>query len=136
MISRIVCSALALTLVLLMGVVAVFHANAAGEKSDNAVTRRLFHAEGSVRYRERKPRKGLSQVSLRVIRARSSSPPGSSRLNLTGKVNVRDFDVALHVVFKFKEDHDRYQVAERHKQFIAENQANWDKVRVFDSYVK
>ena len=55
---------------------------------------------------------------------------------LTREVNVRDFDVALHVVFKYKEDHDRYQVAEKHKQFIAENQSNWEKVRVFDSYVK
>jgi hypothetical protein len=51
-------------------------------------------------------------------------------------VNDRDFDVALHIVFRGKADHDRYQAHDRHKQFITENQANWKKVRVFDSYVK
>ena len=47
----------------------------------------------------------------------------------------RDFHVALHVVFANRAAHDAYQVAERHHQFIAENQSNWAKVRVFDSYV-
>jgi hypothetical protein len=51
------------------------------------------------------------------------------------EVNDRDFDVALHVVFKSKADHDRYSKSERHLKFIAENKANWKKVRVFDSYV-
>jgi carbonic anhydrase len=50
-------------------------------------------------------------------------------------VNDRDFDVALHVVFKDKAAHDQYQIAPRHLQFIEENKANWKKVRVFDSYV-
>jgi hypothetical protein len=50
-------------------------------------------------------------------------------------VNVRDWDVALHIVFKTKADHDRYQEAERHQQFIRENSANWKTVRVFDSRV-
>jgi hypothetical protein len=48
-------------------------------------------------------------------------------------VNVQDWDVALHIVFKSKADHDRYQDAERHTRFIAENKANWKGVRVFDS---
>lgn len=51
-------------------------------------------------------------------------------------VNDRDFDVALHIVFRSKADHDRYQTQDRHQQFIKENQANWKKVRVFDSYAK
>ena len=51
-------------------------------------------------------------------------------------VNDRDFDVSLHVVFKSKADHDRYQEHPRHKQFIEENNANWAKVRVFDSWVE
>jgi hypothetical protein len=51
-------------------------------------------------------------------------------------VNDRDFDVALHVVFTNKEAHDLYQEAPRHRQFIAENQENWKKVRVFDSQVE
>ncbi|HWR49827.1 MAG TPA: Dabb family protein [Bryobacteraceae bacterium] len=51
-------------------------------------------------------------------------------------VNDRDFDVSLHIFFKTRGDHDRYQDHPRHKQFIKENQANWAKVRVFDSEVK
>lgn len=49
-------------------------------------------------------------------------------------VNVRDFHVGLHVVFKSKKDHDVYQTAERHLKFIDENKPTWDKVRVFDTY--
>jgi len=51
-------------------------------------------------------------------------------------VNDRDFDVALHVVFKNKEAHDTYQDHERHKKFIDENKDTWATVRVFDSYVE
>jgi hypothetical protein len=51
------------------------------------------------------------------------------------EVNDRDFDVALHVVFKDKAAHDVYQTAERHLKFIDECQDTWEKVRVFDSYV-
>jgi hypothetical protein len=51
------------------------------------------------------------------------------------EINDQDFDVALHIVFKDKEAHDKYQDAERHKQFIEENKDNWKKVRVFDSMV-
>ena len=52
------------------------------------------------------------------------------------EVNDLDFNVSLHIVFRTKADHDRYQVAERHKTFITQNQANWARVRVFDSYLK
>ena len=38
--------------------------------------------------------------------------------------------------FKDKASQDEYQKAERHLKFIEENQANWKKVRVFDSYVE
>jgi hypothetical protein len=51
-------------------------------------------------------------------------------------VNDRDFDVALHIVFRGKADHDRYQAHEKHKKFIEENQPDWARVRVFDSYVR
>ena len=51
-------------------------------------------------------------------------------------VNDRDFDVALHLVFKNKAAHDQYAKAERHLKFIEENKDNWKKVRVFDSYVE
>ena len=53
--------------------------------------------------------------------------------SLDRPVNVRDFDVALHVVFLNKAAHDAYQVAERHQEFIAKNKENWALVRVFDS---
>jgi hypothetical protein len=60
---------------------------------------------------------------------------GTLAADLGRDVNDKDFDVALHVTFKDKASHDKYQEAPRHKQFIAENQDNWKKVRVFDSYV-
>ena len=50
--------------------------------------------------------------------------------------NDVQFDVALHIVFKDIASHDKYAVAKRHKQFIAENKDNWKKVRVFDSIVE
>jgi hypothetical protein len=60
---------------------------------------------------------------------------GTLATELDRPVNDRDFDIALHVYFKDRAAHDRYQEAPRHKQFIAEQQANWKKVRVFDSTV-
>ena len=51
-------------------------------------------------------------------------------------VNDRDFDVALHLVFKSKAAHDQYSKAERHTKFIEVNKDNWKKVRVFDSYLE
>ncbi|UCD50076.1 MAG: Dabb family protein [Phycisphaerales bacterium] len=51
-------------------------------------------------------------------------------------VNVRDWDVGLHIVFQDKASHDLYQEAEAHHQFIEENRENWKTVRVFDTYVE
>ncbi|MBS0207356.1 MAG: Dabb family protein [Planctomycetes bacterium] len=53
--------------------------------------------------------------------------------DLARPVNDRDFDVALHVIFKDRAAHDAYQTAPLHLQFIAENKETWKKVRVFDS---
>jgi hypothetical protein len=53
--------------------------------------------------------------------------------DLARPVNDRDFDVALQLVFDSRADHDRYQEAPAHKQFIEEQRANWAKVRVFDA---
>ena len=55
--------------------------------------------------------------------------------DLDRPVNQTDFDVALHVVFETRAAHDAYQTAPRHLQFIAENKANWERVRVFDANV-
>jgi Stress responsive A/B Barrel Domain len=51
-------------------------------------------------------------------------------------VNDLDFDVALHITFASRAAHDAYQEHPRHKQFIAEQQQNWKRVRVFDSMVE
>jgi len=61
---------------------------------------------------------------------------GSVAADFKRDVNVRDFHVSLHLVFKTKADHDRYQSAAAHQQFIKENEASWARVRVFDSYVR
>lgn len=50
-------------------------------------------------------------------------------------VNDRDFDVALHLVFKNKAFHDKYQDAPAHHKFIEEYKDSWETVRVFDSWI-
>jgi hypothetical protein len=61
---------------------------------------------------------------------------GTRAQDMKREVNDLSFDVSLHVLFRSKADHDRYQTNERHQQFIRENQSNWARVRVFDSYAK
>jgi hypothetical protein len=61
---------------------------------------------------------------------------GTLAEDLQREVNDRDFDVALHIVFKDKASHDKYQDAQRHRKFIEENKDNWKKVRVFDSIIR
>jgi hypothetical protein len=51
-------------------------------------------------------------------------------------LNDRDFDVALHMVFRNKAAHDQYQIHPRHVKFVDENRGLWVKVRVFDAYVE
>lgn len=50
-------------------------------------------------------------------------------------VNVRDFDVALLIVFANKAAHDQYSSHPRHMKFIEEFKSSWDSVRVFDAYL-
>jgi hypothetical protein len=50
-------------------------------------------------------------------------------------VSVKDFDVALHVVFANKEAKAKYLESPRHHQFVEENGPVFGKVRVFDSYL-
>ena len=61
---------------------------------------------------------------------------GARVSDLKRPVNDQDFDVALHVVFKTRAAHDKYQSNPRHLQFIKENNNFWSNVRVFDSYVR
>ena len=58
---------------------------------------------------------------------------GTRTPDLQREVNDQTFDVALHVIFDSRADHDAYQTNERHLQFIAENKDSWAQVRVFDS---
>lgn len=60
---------------------------------------------------------------------------GGLAQELDRPVNVRDWDVALHVVFDGMASHDLYQVAPAHLKFIEENKPSWEKVQVFDSIV-
>jgi hypothetical protein len=50
-------------------------------------------------------------------------------------VSVKDFDVALHVVFENKAAKARYLASERHKMFVDENRESFAGVRVFDSFL-
>jgi hypothetical protein len=52
--------------------------------------------------------------------------------DLARPVNVRDFQVGLHLVFESRKAHDDYQVDARHQRFIAENKDTWQQVRIFD----
>jgi quinol monooxygenase YgiN len=61
---------------------------------------------------------------------------GTRVLDLAREVNDQAFHVALQMVFTDRAAHDRYQVSERHQQFIAENRDSWAQVRVFDASVQ
>jgi len=61
---------------------------------------------------------------------------GTMAPDLNRPVNDRDFDVALHIVFRTKDDHDGYQEAPLHHRFVDENKENWKRVRVFDSVLE
>jgi Stress responsive A/B Barrel Domain len=51
-------------------------------------------------------------------------------------VSVKDFDVALHVVFENKQSKAKYLESDRHKKFVDENRPSFAGVRVFDSFLK
>jgi hypothetical protein len=65
-----------------------------------------------------------------VFFAAGTVSPGHDR-----PVNVRDFDVSLHVIFDSVAAQDAYQMAADHLTFIERNKGNWKQVRVFDSLV-
>jgi hypothetical protein len=55
--------------------------------------------------------------------------------DMSRDVNDQDFDVALNLVFRNKEAHDKYAIHPRHIEFIEKHKDTWANVRVFDSYV-
>ncbi|MHB1561036.1 MAG: Dabb family protein [Isosphaeraceae bacterium] len=60
---------------------------------------------------------------------------GTLAADFKREVNDQNFDVSLHLVFASKEAHDKYQDHPRHQKFVEDNKPNWEKVRVFDSYL-
>ncbi len=46
-----------------------------------------------------------------------------------------DFDVSLHMVFVDRATQDKYQVSQRHQEFIQANQETWGNVVVYDTNV-
>lgn len=61
---------------------------------------------------------------------------GALAEDLDRPVNDRDWHVALHIVFASQALHDEYQETAEHKAFIAANNENWSRVRVFDSIIR
>ena len=60
---------------------------------------------------------------------------GSRAAEMDREVNVKEFDVSMHVVFDSRASHDQYQQHPRHLQFVKDHSALWSNVRVFDSYL-
>lgn len=58
---------------------------------------------------------------------------GTVTPDLDRAVNVRDWDVGLHLVFKNRAAHDKYQTHPRHLEFIETSKSLWKSVKVFDS---
>src|SRR6516164_9775995 len=56
---------------------------------------------------------------------------GARATDVDEPVSVKDFDVALHVVFANKEAKAKYLESPRHHQFVEENRPVFAKVRVF-----
>ncbi len=61
---------------------------------------------------------------------------GRRALDLNRSINVQDFDVGLHIIFKTRAYHDEYQVSVRHQEFKQKSLANIKQVRVLDTLVK
>jgi len=61
---------------------------------------------------------------------------GTLASSLDREVNDRGFDVALHVCFETRADHDVYQVSKPHQELLARYGDKFAGVRVFDSWVE
>ncbi len=55
--------------------------------------------------------------------------------DLNGPYNDHDYDVSVHLVFANKAALDKYHEHPRHQKFVDENKDNFEKIRVFDSYL-
>jgi hypothetical protein len=61
---------------------------------------------------------------------------GTRAAEFSREVNDKDFHVSLHLVFKNKAAHDKYQSHPDHKKFISDCEDLWAKVRVFDDFMQ
>jgi hypothetical protein len=127
--------AIALSLGLFLGMSALTPRPQAQEKSEKQVGHMVFFAL-------KDNSKGEKQKLVDACKKYLTKHPGEVYFSagvlaedLKREVNVVDWDVALHLVFKDKAAHDQYQTAPRHEEFIKEMKYNWKNVRVFDSYV-
>ena len=96
----------------------------------------VYFGSRTTRPRPSRSWSSLARSTLRITLAPSGLQSGPLAEEMMRDVNDRDFDVALHVVFKDKASHDQYSRAQRHLKFIEDNKDNWKKVRVFDSYLE
>ncbi|QEH34864.1 Stress responsive A/B Barrel Domain protein [Aquisphaera giovannonii] len=60
---------------------------------------------------------------------------GTRAADVDEPVSVKDFDVALHVVFESKEGKLKYLKSEGHDKFLEAVKADLEGARVFDSYL-
>jgi len=67
---------------------------------------------------------GATYFSVGIIAEDVEEPP-----------SVKDWDVALHAVFRDKATKAKYLEHPQHKQFVEANRQQFAKVRVFDSYL-
>jgi hypothetical protein len=119
---------------------ALFASWAAGSASAQPTGERLSHSVYfTIKEKTPAARERLVAACVRYLKPHPGVvffAAGARAEDLQREVNDLDFDVALHIVFDSKANHDRYQSAELHRRFIDENQQAWSRVRVFDSIVK
>jgi hypothetical protein len=107
-----------------------------GRADDNASGSKLAHnVYFTLKDKSPEAQKKLVDACKRYL----SDHPGTAFFaagtvsDLNRPVNDRDWEVGLHIVFRDRAAHDRYQDDPKHLKFIEENKDNWEKVRVFDT---
>jgi Stress responsive A/B Barrel Domain len=124
------CSLSGLAVVLVVGVLA-----RSAEKGDPQLAHMVFFTLKDHSKASREQFVASCQKHLTGHKGTASFSVGVIAEGVEEPVSVRDFDVALHVVFQNKAARDLYLEHARHKQFVEENKASFAKVRVFDSYL-
>jgi hypothetical protein len=124
-----------LSLLSLLGIFAFASSFAAGAAEEPMLAHDVYF---SLKDRSPEAKEKLIAGCKKYLAAESGTvwfAAGPLAEELKREVNDRDFDVALHIVFKNRKAHDVYQKSENHLAFIKEFEATFAKVRVFDSLV-